>query len=158
MQKINNTLKEIIDVILYDNPSTQDEIAEKLGISRRYVAKLLNPILNESIIKRAYILDLKRYEEFSATFDENITSQDPSASFLIKGMIHNMEEHVIKQLNMAVESLIENNSQKAEESMEMDYTTNNMFEKVRSSVETIISMDPHSQFSKNLSFNEVAMI
>lgn len=156
MKKINNTLKEIIDVILYDNPSTQDEIAEQLGISRRYVAKLINPLINEGIIKRAYILDLKKYGEFSSTFDGNITSQDHSASFLIKGMLRTMEEHVIKQLNKAFDALIENNKEKAEESMEMDYTTNNMFEKVRSSVETVISIDPHSQFSKTLSFNEVA--
>lgn len=42
MAKTNKTLEDILDVIVYDNPSTQDEIAEKLGISRRYVTQLLN--------------------------------------------------------------------------------------------------------------------
>ncbi|MGZ7134938.1 MAG: winged helix-turn-helix transcriptional regulator, partial [Methanobacterium sp.] len=31
----NGTLKAILDVIRYENPSTQDEIAERLGITRR---------------------------------------------------------------------------------------------------------------------------
>ena len=31
MAKTNKTLEDILDVIVYDNPSTQDEIAEKLG-------------------------------------------------------------------------------------------------------------------------------
>lgn len=35
MSKKNKTLKDILDCILYENPSTQDEIAEKLGITRR---------------------------------------------------------------------------------------------------------------------------
>ena len=30
MSKRDRTLKEILDLILYENPSTQDEIAEKL--------------------------------------------------------------------------------------------------------------------------------
>ena len=30
MSKKNKTLKDILDCILYENPSTQDEIAEKL--------------------------------------------------------------------------------------------------------------------------------
>ena len=32
MAKKNKTLMEVLDLILYENPSTQDEIAEKLGI------------------------------------------------------------------------------------------------------------------------------
>ncbi len=31
MSKKNKTLKDILDCILYENPSTQDEIAEKTG-------------------------------------------------------------------------------------------------------------------------------
>jgi phosphate transport system protein len=40
--------------------------------------------------------------------------------------------------------------------MEMDYTTNNMFEKLRSSVETVVIINPYSQFSKTVTFNEIA--
>lgn len=38
----------------------------------------------------------------------------------------------------------------------MDYTTNNMVEKVRTSVETIVSINQHSELSKSMLYNEVA--
>ena len=41
MGKKDKKLKDILDLILYENPATQDEIALKLGITRRYVAQLL---------------------------------------------------------------------------------------------------------------------
>ena len=155
MAKNNKTLKDILDVILYDNPSTQDEIAQKLGVSRRYVTKLLKPLIDDDIVKRAYIIDLKKYEEFWDD-EEDIFSKDHSATFLIKGMLQNMGKHVSKQLNTAVTALIEGDKEKADLAMEMDYTTNNMFEKLRSSVETVVSIDPSTQFSKTIIFNEIA--
>ena len=57
MSKRDKTLKEILDLILYENPSTQDEIAEKLGISRRYVTQLLQPLVKDGTIKRAYMIN-----------------------------------------------------------------------------------------------------
>lgn len=45
MSKKDKTLKDILDIILYDNPSTQDEIAVKLGITRRYVTQYCNLLL-----------------------------------------------------------------------------------------------------------------
>ena len=154
--KSNKTLKDILDVILYENPATQDEIAEKLGLSRRYVTKLLKPLIDDEVVKRAYILDLKKFEKFSDHFDDTIISKDHSATFLIKGMLQKMSEHVSKQLKMAFDSLVENDKEKAEIAMEMDHTTNNMFEKLRASVETVVSIDPYSQFSKTVTFNEIA--
>ena len=65
MTKRNKTLKRILDVILYENPSTQDEIAEKLGISRRYVTQLLQPLVKDGTVKRAYMIDLKSYEHLA---------------------------------------------------------------------------------------------
>jgi phosphate transport system protein len=50
MSKRDKTLKEILDLILYENPSTQDEIAEKLGITRRYVTQLLQPLVKEGTV------------------------------------------------------------------------------------------------------------
>ena len=63
MTKRNKTLEEILDVIFYNNPSTQDEIAEELGISRRYVTKLLKPLIDQDIVKRAYILDMDKLHD-----------------------------------------------------------------------------------------------
>ena len=65
MSKIDKTLKEILDIILYENPSTQDEIAERLGITRRYVNQLLQPLVKEGIIRRAYTIDFKSYESIA---------------------------------------------------------------------------------------------
>lgn len=156
MTKNNKTLKDILNVILYDNPSTQDEIAEKLGISRRYVTRLLKPLIDDDIVKRAYILDLKKYEKFHEKYGKNVFSGDYSATFLIKGMLQNMVDHVLKQLETSFTALVESDKEKAKLAMEMDYTTNNMFEKLRSSVETVVSIDPSTQFSKTLIFNEIA--
>lgn len=51
MSKKDETLKDILDFILYENPSTQDEIAEKFGITRRYVNQLLQPLLRTALLK-----------------------------------------------------------------------------------------------------------
>ena len=63
MSKKDKTLKDILDLILYENPSTQDEIAERLGITRRYVTQLLQPLVKDGTVKRAYMIDLKSYEK-----------------------------------------------------------------------------------------------
>ena len=77
----NNTLKEILDIILYEAPSTQDEIAEKLNISRRYVTKLLKPLIDENVIKKAYVVDLKKFNEISENYEtENSLSRRPEQS------------------------------------------------------------------------------
>ena len=86
----NSTLKAVLEVILYDNPATQDEIADKLGLTRRYVTKLLQPMIKEGVVRRAYILDLKKFDEFSEMFDEEKTSREHAGTFLIKDMLRDM--------------------------------------------------------------------
>ena len=44
----------------------------------------------------------------------------------------------------------------AEQALKLDFTTNNMYEKVRASVETVVDVDPHSKLSKILLFSEAA--
>ena len=70
MSKKDKTLKEILDIILYENPSTQDEIAERLGITRRYVNQLLQPLVKDGTIKRAYTIDLKSYESIAQSLSD----------------------------------------------------------------------------------------
>lgn len=152
----NATLKSIIDVILYENPSTQDEIAERLGITRRYVTKLLQPLIKEGLVRRAYIVDIKRLEEFPNLFDEEITSREYAGSFFIKEMLRDMASHVCKQLRASFKSLEEYDEELANDALKMDYITNTMHEKVRASVDTAISMNPYSEFSKTMNFTEIA--
>jgi phosphate transport system protein len=151
----NSTLKAVLEVILYDNPATQDEIADKLGLTRRYVTKLLQPLIKEGVVRRAYILDLKKFEEFSEMFDEEKTSREHAGTFLIKDMLRDMAKHVCRQFDMSFEAILNSDSEMADEALRLDYVSNNMHEKVRSSVETVISINPYSEFSKTMVLGEV---
>lgn len=155
-KKANSTLKAVLDVILYENPATQDEIAEKLGLTRRYVTKLLQPLVKRGVVKRAYILDLKKFEEFSDMFDEEPTSREHAGSYLINEMIKTMAEQVCKQFDLSFNSFTKYDENMADEALKMDYTTNNMLEKIRASVDTVISINPYSEFSKTMVFSEIA--
>ncbi len=156
MAKKNKTLKDILDLILYENPATQDEIAEKLGISRRYVTQLIQPLIKEGAIKRAYMIDLKSYEQIAESLGDYVTPKNISGNVLINDMLFNMAKHVNYQLEMSFNAILESNKDMANKALEMDYTTNNMVEKVRTSVETIASINQHSELSKSLLYNEVA--
>lgn len=156
MSKSNQTLKDILNLILYENPSTQDEIAEKLGISRRYVTQLLQPLIKEGTVKRGYIVDLKSYEMFLKSYDGNINNKNNSGNIFINDMVRSMVNHVHNQLECSYNALLEHNKIKANEALEMDFITNNMVEKIRTSVETIISINQNSEFSKSILYNEIA--
>lgn len=155
MSKKNKTLKDILDCILYENPSTQDEIAEKLGITRRYVTQLLQPLVKEGTVKRAYMIDLKVYEKLAESFGDYAPVSD-SGYILVNDMLSNMAKHVQSQLLESFDAVQDYDENKANLALEMDYTTNNMVEKVRTSVETIVSINQHSELSKSMLYNEVA--
>ena len=155
MSKKNKTLKDILDCILYENPSTQDEIAEKLGITRRYVTQLLQPLVKEGTVKRAYMIDLKVYEKLAESFGDYAPVSD-SGYILVNDMLSNMAKHVQSQLQESFDAVQDYDENKANLALEMDYTTNNMVEKVRTSVETIVSIYQHSELSKSMLYNEVA--
>lgn len=155
MSKKDRTLKEILDVILYENPSTQDEIAERLGITRRYVTQLLQPLVKDGTVKRAYTIDLKSYEKFTESLIDYSTS-NTTGNVLINDMLINMAKHVHSQLEASFEAILEYDIDKAKKALEMDYATNNMVEKIRTSVETIVNIDKRSEFSKSLIYTEVA--
>ena len=155
MSKKNKTLKDILDCILYENPSTQDEIAEKLGITRRYVTQLLQPLVKEGTVKRAYMIDLKVYEKLAESFGDYAPVSD-SGYILVNDMLSNMAKHFQSQLQESFDAVQDYDENKANLALEMDYTTNNMVEKVRTSVETIVSINQHSELSKSMLYNEVA--
>lgn len=155
MSKKDRTLKEILDFILYENPSTQDEIAEKLGITRRYVTQLLQPLVKEGAVKRAYMIDLKTYEEIVSSSDYS-NSENTAGNAFVNDMLDNMAKHVHSQLETSFNAILEYDEEMAEKALEMDYTTNNMVEKIRTSVETIVNINQHSEFSKSLLYNEIA--
>lgn len=151
----NNTLKAILDVIRYENPSTQDEIAEKLGITRRYVTKLLQPLITEGIVKRAYTIEPKKIDEFLEIYGEDTVPME-HATLKITELLKGMVNHVSKQLDMSFEALANYDGELANEALRLDYITNNMHEKIRTSVDMAISMNPSPEFSKSSAFSEVA--
>jgi phosphate transport system protein len=155
MSKRDKTLKDILDIILYENPSTQDEIAEKLGITRRYVTQLLQPLVKDGTVKRAYMIDLKSYEEVVESVGD-YTATNSKGNVLINDMLSNMAKHVHSQLEMSFDAVLEYDEQKASKALEMDFATNNMVEKIRTSVETIVSINQHSEISKSILYNEIA--
>jgi phosphate transport system protein len=155
-KKQNRTLKAIIDTILYENPSTQAEIAEKLGVTRRYVTKLLQPLVKRGVVRRAYILDLKKFDEFSEMYEEEKTSREYAGTYLIKDLLKNMANHVCKQLKLSFDAITIYDADLANKALRMDYTTNKMLGKVRSSIDTIISINPSSEFGKTMLFGEIA--
>lgn len=156
MSKKDKTLKDILDCILYDNPSTQDEIAEKLGISRRYVTQLLQPLVKDGTVKRAYLIDFKNYEEIAESLNDYVSLRETKGNVLINDMLANMSKHVHSQLEESFGAVLEYDEEKANKALEMDYVTNNMVEKIRTSVETIVSINQHSELSKSLLYSEVA--
>ena len=78
--KSNRTLKDMLDIIIYENPSTQQEIADKLGISRRYVTQLMQPLIQEGVVKRSYMIDLETYETLMDRLDTSIDSPQHSGN------------------------------------------------------------------------------
>lgn len=156
MARSDKTLEDILNIIFYDKPSTQDEIAEKLKISRRYVTQLLKPLIEEDIVKRAYVIDLNKYDEINGSSDSIFNIKQHSAFFLIENMLSSMSEHVKEQVQMSFDAILTNDKDLAEQALKLDFTTNNMYEKVRASVETVVDVDPHSKLSKILLFSEAA--
>lgn len=156
MSKKDKTLKDILDFILYENPSTQDEIAEKFGITRRYVTQLLQPLVKDGTVKRAYMIDLKGYEKLAESLNGYESPKQMAGNVLVNDMLINMAGHVHSQLEESFNAVLEYDEEKAKRALEMDYTTNNMVEKVRTSVETIVSLNKHSEFSKSMLYSEVA--
>ena len=156
MAKKNKTLMEVLDLILYENPSTQDEIADRLGISRRYVTQLIQPLIKDGTIKRAYMIDVKDYEKVAESLGQYVNSKDVSGNLLINDMLDNMAKHVHSQIENSFNAILEYDENKAKKALEMDYATNNMVEKIRTSVETIVSINQYPEFSKSVLYNEVA--
>ena len=155
MGKKDKKLKDILDLILYENPATQDEIALKLGITRRYVAQLLQPLVKDGTVKRAYMIDLKSYESIAESLSDYHVNET-KGNVIVNDMINNMAKHVHSQIEVSFDAVLEYDKEKANKALEMDFATNNMVEKIRTSVDTIVSMNKHSEISKPMLYNEIA--
>ncbi|XRO75567.1 PhoU domain-containing protein [Methanocaldococcus sp. 28A] len=119
------TLAGIIRVIIEEEPETQDEIAEKLGISRRYVAKLLKPLIDEKIVKHPYVVDMSKLHKINLEFDEYILMKE------IKTTLEKMEKTLLNNLDLVYTALKNNDKKLAEDIIIKDYALNKMEEEIR---------------------------
>ena len=102
------------------------------------------------------MIDLKSYEEVVESVADYSTTKNNTGNALINDMLNNMSRHVHSQLEMSFDAVLEYDEDKANKALEMDYATNNMVEKIRTSVETIVSLNKHSEISKSILYNEIA--
>ncbi len=119
------TLAGIIRVIIEEEPETQDEIAEKLGISRRYVAKLLKPLIDEGVVKHPYVVDMGKLHKLNLQFDENLLMKE------IKTTLEKMEKTLLNNLDLVYTALKNNDKKLAEDVIIKDYALNKMEEEIR---------------------------
>ena len=103
-----------------------------------------------------FLVDIKDYEKVAESLGQYVSSKDVSGNVLINDMLANMAKHVHSQIENSFNAILEYDENKAKKALEMDYATNNMVEKIRTSVETIVSINQHPEFSKSVLYNEVA--
>ena len=113
-------------------------------------------LIKDGTIKRAYMIDVKDYEKVAESLGQYVNSKDVSGNLLINDMLDNMAKHVHSQIENSFNAILEYDENKAKKALEMDYATNNMVEKIRTSVETIVSINQYPEFSKSVLYNEVA--
>ena len=109
------TLAAIIRIIIEDEPETQDEIASKLNISRRYVAKLLKPLIDEGVVRHPYIVNVNKLSEFDIYGDV-----DKPLDNIIK-LYEKMGENVLYNLDKVFKALKTNDLEIARGIIFQDY-------------------------------------
>ncbi len=124
------TLAAILQIIIEDEPETQDEIAEKLNISRRYVAKLLKPLLKEGAVRHPYVVDIDKLS------DMNIYNNIEKPINKILGLYEKMGDNVLYNLERVYDALKHNNVELAKGIIFQDYRLNKMEDEIMVSIKT----------------------
>jgi phosphate transport system protein len=122
------TLAAIIKIIIEDEPETQDEIAQKLNISRRYVAKLLKPLIEKRVVMHPYVVNMDKLSELGVYQDI-----DKPLNNIIE-MFEKMGNNVLYNLDKAFNALKTHNLEDAKSIIFQDYTLNKMEEEIHLSI------------------------
>lgn len=125
------TLAAIIETILNEKPETQNEIAKKLNISRRYVAKLLKPLIDEKIVRHPYVVDIEKLSKL-----EIYNSIEKPISNIIE-LLDKMGNNVLYNLDKVHNALKTMDIEDAKSIIFQDHTLNRLEEEVN----IIIKMD-----------------
>ena len=118
------TLAAIIETIIKEEPETQDEIAKKLNISRRYVAKLLKPLIDEKIVMHPYVVDIEKLSKL-----EIYNGIEKPVSHIID-LLDKMGNNVLYNLDKVHNALKTGNVEDAKSVIFQDYALNKLEEEV----------------------------
>jgi len=117
-------LAAIIKVIIEEEPETQDDIANKLNVSRRYVAKLLKPLMENGAVKHPYVVDVEKLSELGIYQDINKFLDDVSTIF------EKMRYNVLQNLDKVFKALENQDLDTAKGIILQDYALNKMEDEV----------------------------
>jgi len=117
-------LAAIIKVIIEEEPETQDDIANKLNVSRRYVAKLLKPLMENGAVKHPYVVDVEKLSELGIYQDINKFLDDVSTIF------EKMGYNVLQNLDKVFKALENQDLDTAKGIILQDYALNKMEDEV----------------------------
>ncbi|ABR54421.1 phosphate uptake regulator, PhoU [Methanococcus vannielii SB] len=118
------TLAAIITIIMEEEPETQDDIAEKLNVSRRYVAKLLKPLVDEGAIRHPYVVNLEKLKNFEEYLETDKFFKEISDTF------DKMGTNVIYNAEKVFEALKKQDIDSAKNVILEDYALNRMEDEV----------------------------
>lgn len=118
------TLVAILNIIMDDEPETQDDIADRLNVSRRYVAKLLKPLVDEGAIKHPYVVNLEKLKEFEEYLETDKFFKEISDTF------EKMGSNVVYNLDKVFEALKVHDIDSAKNVILEDYALNKMEDEV----------------------------
>ncbi len=122
------TLVAILNTILDEEPETQDHIANKLGISRRYVAKLIKPLIDDGIITHPYIINMNKISKL-----EIADKIDKPLDKIIE-LYGKMANNVLYNLDKTYTSLKNRDIEKAKGVIAQDYRLNKMEDEIAISI------------------------
>ncbi|WP_459201060.1 PhoU domain-containing protein [Methanococcus sp. CF] len=118
------TLAAIINIILDEEPETQDDIADRLNVSRRYVAKLLKPLVDGGAIMHPYVVNLEKLKEFDEYIETDRYFKEIYETF------DRMGNNVIQNIDKVFDSLKTHDLDIAKGIILEDYALNRMEDEV----------------------------
>uniref|UniRef100_A9AAB4 Phosphate uptake regulator, PhoU n=1 Tax=Methanococcus maripaludis (strain C6 / ATCC BAA-1332) TaxID=444158 RepID=A9AAB4_METM6 len=118
------TLAAIINIILDEEPETQDDIADRLNVSRRYVAKLLKPLVDGGAIMHPYVVNLEKLKEFEEYIETDRYFKEIYETF------DRMGTNVIQNIDKVFDSLKTHDLNIANSIILEDYALNRMEDEV----------------------------
>jgi len=145
------TLAAILRTILKDRPSTQKEIAEKVGVSRRYVTELLQPLIEKGAVFRTYAVDMtklrRHFPELLEELGRHIHEDLEAHLRNVRPYFERMIDLTESQVELAIQA-VERDPDLARKIVRMDEEVNRLDEEIRLYVRTLPTFQPSEEAGK----------